>query len=185
MRTHENPEDGQEYCSFQSPFQMPKWRNWQTRTFEGRVRQLVGVRVPPSAPISSLPSYYIGRSPIAALLSIRRRSSRQRLRDWPSPSRSLRGPDERLISGRGCLSQWILLLIRGLAPNVPRDVWTLISFSCHLPVSVTTDYYVYRVTSCAIHASHSSELAIAAQKSQSPKLKLASAHQLPWLRRGL
>ena len=29
---------------------MPKWRNWQTRTFEGRVRQLVGVRVPPSAP---------------------------------------------------------------------------------------------------------------------------------------
>src|ERR1051325_4930364 len=28
---------------------MPKWRNWQTRTFEGRVRQLVGVRVPPSA----------------------------------------------------------------------------------------------------------------------------------------
>ena len=31
---------------------MPKWRNWQTRTFEGRVRQLVGVRVPPSAPSS-------------------------------------------------------------------------------------------------------------------------------------
>gem|GEM_PF-6329137 len=33
---------------------MPKWRNWQTRTFEGRVRQLVGVRVPPSAPNKSL-----------------------------------------------------------------------------------------------------------------------------------
>src|SRR5213076_312200 len=28
----------------------PKWRNWQTRTFEGRVGQPVGVRVPPSAP---------------------------------------------------------------------------------------------------------------------------------------
>jgi hypothetical protein len=28
----------------------PKWRNWQTRTFEGRVEQSVGVRVPPSAP---------------------------------------------------------------------------------------------------------------------------------------
>src|SRR2546421_1945593 len=24
----------------------PKWRNWQTRTFEGRVGQPVGVRVP-------------------------------------------------------------------------------------------------------------------------------------------
>ena len=29
---------------------VPKWRNWQTRTFEGRVGQPVGVRVPPSAP---------------------------------------------------------------------------------------------------------------------------------------
>ena len=29
----------------------PKWRNWQTRTFEGRVGQPVGVRVPPSAPV--------------------------------------------------------------------------------------------------------------------------------------
>src|SRR5689334_25435352 len=39
---------------------MPKWRNWQTRTFEGRVRQLVGVRVPPSAPYFSnfSPQYY-------------------------------------------------------------------------------------------------------------------------------
>src|ERR1051326_4783685 len=33
---------------------MPKWRNWQTRTFEGRGRYLVGVRVPPSAPIKNL-----------------------------------------------------------------------------------------------------------------------------------
>ncbi len=33
---------------------MPKWRNWQTRTFEGRVRQLVGVRVPPSAPLANV-----------------------------------------------------------------------------------------------------------------------------------
>src|SRR5947208_10368040 len=31
----------------------PKWRNWQTRTFEGRVGQPVGVRVPPSAPSSN------------------------------------------------------------------------------------------------------------------------------------
>ena len=30
---------------------VPKWRNWQTRTFEGRVGQPVGVRVPPSAPL--------------------------------------------------------------------------------------------------------------------------------------
>ena len=30
----------------------PKWRNWQTRTFEGRVGQPVGVRVPPSAPLN-------------------------------------------------------------------------------------------------------------------------------------
>src|SRR5438046_9087152 len=28
----------------------PKWPNWQTCTFGGRVRQPVGVRVPPSAP---------------------------------------------------------------------------------------------------------------------------------------
>src|SRR5439155_24084507 len=33
-----------------SAFAGPKWRNWQTRTFEGRVGQPVGVRVPPSAP---------------------------------------------------------------------------------------------------------------------------------------
>ena len=33
------------------PSLAPKWRNWQTRTFEGRVGQPVGVRVPPSAPI--------------------------------------------------------------------------------------------------------------------------------------
>ena len=32
------------------PRTSPKWRNWQTRTFEGRVGQPVGVRVPPSAP---------------------------------------------------------------------------------------------------------------------------------------
>ena len=37
---------------------MPKWRNWQTRTFEGRVRQLVGVRVPPSANHKHKPFIY-------------------------------------------------------------------------------------------------------------------------------
>ena len=37
---------------------MPKWRNWQTRTFEGRVRQLVGVRVPPSAPSPLIATSY-------------------------------------------------------------------------------------------------------------------------------
>ena len=38
---------------------MPKWRNWQTRTFEGRVRQLVGVRVPPSAPSRLFSTSYV------------------------------------------------------------------------------------------------------------------------------
>src|SRR5438067_1040535 len=28
---------------------MRKWRNWQTRTFEGRVEKSMGVQVPPSA----------------------------------------------------------------------------------------------------------------------------------------
>ena len=30
---------------------VPKWWNWQTRTFEGRVGQPMGVQIPPSAPI--------------------------------------------------------------------------------------------------------------------------------------
>jgi hypothetical protein len=43
----------------------PKWRNWQTRTFEGRVGQPVGVRVPPSAPSKpALPSPDKGRFPL-------------------------------------------------------------------------------------------------------------------------
>ena len=36
----------------EQPFQVPKWWNWQTRHLEGVVGKLVGVRVPPSAPIS-------------------------------------------------------------------------------------------------------------------------------------
>ena len=32
----------------------PRWRNWYTRTFEGRMRQLIRVQVPAWAPLPDL-----------------------------------------------------------------------------------------------------------------------------------
>ena len=41
---------------------MPRWRNWYTRTFEGRMRQLIRVQVPAWAPLSPDP---VDRRPAA------------------------------------------------------------------------------------------------------------------------
>jgi hypothetical protein len=67
---------GNSSCGFKSHLRhqiLSGWRNWQTHTFEGRMRQLVGVRVPLPTPFSNAAAHEV-RGMI--VLRIKRRTSR-------------------------------------------------------------------------------------------------------------